>query len=92
MTIPFTQFLRPAGRVRQTGIDMPENIEHMAHQLIDLGYRFEAEILTTGEVSLTCENGDELLSIQLCANGPPVLSAVENLVIEAIRKAEEQMR
>lgn len=82
--IPFTQYLRPAGRTRVVRIDRPAEVEATAHRLIDAGVRFEAEVLTTGEVSLTAEDRDgEQLAIEVVPNGPGVSEAVDRLVAAA---------
>ena len=82
MSIPFTQFMLPDGKRRQTVIDMPQEIEDKALKLIEAGYRFEIEVLTTGEISMECLNDEEggMLANELCENGPPVVEAVESLV------------
>lgn len=90
MSIPFTQYLRPNGYSRPIEIDMPPDIEGMAQELIVLGCHFDAEVLTTGKISFTCERDDDLFSIQLCDNGPQVIEAVRDLVIGARRKVKEQ--
>lgn len=96
MAIPFTQYLRPSGARRQISIERSREIEAKAQALMDEGAVFEAEVLTNGTISLTCEQpppGPEdeqiTLAVQLVENGPPVLDAVDRLVIEAQRFAEE---
>jgi len=55
MTIPFTQYHLPNGRRTQEEFETDSAaIEALAHKVIEEGGRFEAEILTTGEVSVTC--------------------------------------
>ena len=89
MSIPFTQFLRPDGRRRDVTIDMPEEIEAKAHELIEAGYRFEIEELTTGHVHMDCSrpDDDEPVALKVCANGPPVITAVTELVNDAYERA-----
>lgn len=87
MAIPFTQFLMPDARRRQVEIDRPPEIESLALALQDAGHRFEIEMLTTGEVSMTIEvevNGEDVTrSHQLCDNGPDVLARIDAMVREA---------
>jgi hypothetical protein len=84
MTIPFTQYILPHGRRRSIEFEAAnENVERIAHELIERGCRFEAEILSTGMVSLTCEYPDLTLGIELSPNGPPIVAAVERLVKNA---------
>ncbi len=85
MSIRFTQFLRPNGERRAIEIDRPPEIEKAADALINEGCRFLIEELSTLEISMTCENDNldedyQVLAHELCANGPPVLEAVDRLV------------
>jgi hypothetical protein len=88
--IPFTQYLMPYGHTRTAGFDADPETEAAAKKLIKVGYRFTAEILSTNEVSFTCESvkpdadGEiDLLAIELCANGPEVDEAMRKMVKEA---------
>ena len=83
MPIPFTQYLLPDGRTRSISIDMPADIEEKAFDLIYSGCHFDAEILTTGMVSLTCEDTEDLVAIKVCPNGPSVVTAVRELIESA---------
>lgn len=87
MSIPFTQYLRPNGERRPTEIDMPDEIEALAHKFIEAGGSFECEELTTGHVSLTAvhmvDDEPQDIAIKVCANGPPVIDAVEYVVRQA---------
>jgi hypothetical protein len=80
--IPFTQYLLPDGRTRPTAFDAPDDVAARARAIIAAGHRFECEVLTTGEVSLTIhdvENGEDL-AIEVVPNGPEVPEAVVRLV------------
>lgn len=90
MSIPFTQFLLPYGERRPRTFDASPEVEALADQLIAAGYRFECEILRTGQVNLDCcgpalggDTGDAPLAMEICDNGPPVVGAVERVVREA---------
>lgn len=83
MSIPFTQYLLPYGRTKTVTIDMPEDVQNKADFLLKSGCHFDIEILTTGFVSMTCERGDDLVSIQICENGPAVVESVRKLIDEA---------
>lgn len=98
MSIPFTQYLRPNGRTRAESISRPPEIELLARRWIDAGGKFEAEVLTTGHVSLSAamridEDSDTFspapdgewhdVVMRICENGPQVLDAVDALVREA---------
>jgi hypothetical protein len=92
MSIPFTQYLLPDGREKQIAIDRPEDIENLAICLMKSGYHFDAEVLCTGEVSFTCERDGredtEVLSIEICQNGPPVLEAIDKMIREASKRMQ----
>lgn len=51
--IPFTQYLMPNGRRQQIEIRRPKRVEDLAARFIASGGWFEAEVLSTGDVSLT---------------------------------------
>jgi len=81
--IEFTQYLLPDGRKKDIFIERPPEIEVIAKKLIEAGCHFDAEILSTGVISFTCEKEDDVLSIELCENGPAVLTAIDKLIIDA---------
>lgn len=85
VSIQFTQFLRPNGRTTPITIDRPPAIEARADTLYARGYRFEAEVLTTGHVSLTVVDRAEGvdLEIEVVPNGPKIPEAVDLLVNRA---------
>lgn len=82
MPIPFTQYLRPDGRQTAVSIERPDDVETKAQAIIAAGYRFECEHLTTGDCSFTIFDiaREEDVAIEVCANGPPVLDAIDRLV------------
>jgi len=86
--IQFTQFLMPDGRQKKVEIERPEETEQLATELHEAGHRFEIEMLTTGEISMTVEtdgkNGEEIVrSHQICNNGPAVPESVDTMMREA---------
>jgi len=93
MSISFTQILMPDGRQLQTEIDMPQEIETLAHEFIRAGGWFEVEMLDDYRaVGLTAcwdrEDGDNDIAIEVVPNGPEIVSAVERIV----RFAHQQMK
>jgi hypothetical protein len=80
MSILFTQYFLPDGHTKPNSIDMPEDVEEKARKLIEKGCHFDVETLTTGMISMTCEKDDEVLSISICENGPPVLNSVRYII------------
>ena len=90
MAIPFTQYLQPNGAKRAVVVDADADTEAKAKILLDRGYHFDIEILTTGIVSLTCEDDDDVISIELCENGPGITEAIQKLVQGAYERTEKQ--
>lgn len=99
MSIPFTQYFRPDGRKQQITIDRPVEIEELARRLIVCGYRFEIEVLTTGEVSMEVVRDipdpdcNDRLALEICYNGPstPGRPGVPDTVDEMITRAAEAL-
>lgn len=85
--VPFFQFLRPDGRATLTHIMRPEAVADKARAIIEAGFRFESEILTTGEASFTISDQDGDYAVEICPNGPEVLDAVDKLVMDFDIKA-----
>jgi hypothetical protein len=79
---PITQYLRPDGRKRQNYLAVAGDAALEASKLLALGFRFEAEVLGTDEVSLTVHDPDtgEDIGIEICPNGPEVPLAFARLV------------
>jgi hypothetical protein len=58
--IPVTQYLLPDGRRRQETYKTEDaDLNQKAQNIINRGWRFEVEILRTGDVSLTVTDPDE---------------------------------
>lgn len=85
LTIPFTQYMRPNGRKVPQQFPCDQETYDKAQQLLELGLRFEAEVLMNDMCSFTIfdpmsDIGD--VAIKLCMNGPKVPETVKALVIE----------
>lgn len=90
LPIPFAQYVLPPGCRREVWIERPVEVAGQAQRLIEDGCRFEIEILTTGQVSMTCERDidegeTEVIAMEICDNGPAVRAAVDRLVATAIQ-------
>ena len=82
--IPFTQYLQPNGRQREERFTIASyEIKSLAQEVIDFGWVFECELLTTGLASLTVSDGEEDKCVVLVKNGPEMIEAVEKLVVRA---------
>lgn len=84
MSIPFIQYLLPDGRRRDISIERDQLTEVKANAILDKGFHFEAEMLRTGDISLTIHDpeNEEDVAIEICKNGPEVLKAVDKLILE----------
>ena len=82
LPVPFFQFLRPDGRSILVHIMRPEAVGIKAKAIRAAGFRFESEILTTGEASFTISDEDGDYAVEICPNGPEVLAAVDKLVMD----------
>lgn len=93
--IRFTEYVLPRGEKRDMHVKRPFAITQKAKHILGLGYKFEAEILTTGQVSLTIAGKNTDVGIVICRNGPEVLDAVDRLIMEfdetKARKMENAM-
>lgn len=84
MAIEFTQYILPYGRKETVKTIRPEPIEAMARDIIAAGYKFEAEILTTGQVSVTIEPiGEEFnAAIRVTHNDERLLTAIDDMITQ----------
>lgn len=78
--IPFTRYLPPNGRKTNVSISRPIDIYEKAMKIIDAGYRFEIELLTTGLVSMTISDDEDDHDIEVVSNGPQVPEAVDRMI------------
>ena len=83
--IPFTQYLMPNGRKSAVTIDRPDDVASIARKIIDRGYRFECEVLSTGHASFTVvgpndDGDDDDLDIAIAMDGPQVPNTVDKLI------------
>ena len=76
VTVPVMQFLRPDGTERAATTKLPAEFADVIAQLHNAGCRFEAEMLTTGEVSITIADMERDLDIEVVPNGPEVQAAM----------------
>lgn len=82
--IPFTQYLRPDGRKVDVSIEVSDEVGTKAHAIIAAGYRFECEILTTGQVSVTITDDEADHAIEIVMNGPDIPVTVERLIMNFV--------
>lgn len=78
--IAFTQYLRPDGKRRIITITVPRAVAEKAAKMMELGYHLEAEILTTGQVSLSVAGKNCDVAVEVVANDEHVPPAVNKLI------------
>ena len=80
--IPFTQYVSPDGQPCQVMVSRPPQIEAKAAAIVEAGFRFEVELLSIGQMSLTIHDPVDgaNLAIELCANETDVPGAIDALV------------
>lgn len=80
--IPVTQFIMPHGTPRPMYAWVTKSAHDKASQIIKAGYKFEAEVLTTGEVSLTVADpvAGKDVAIEVCGNGPELVDAMDRMI------------
>lgn len=89
MSIRFTQYMRPNGRKVEAEIERGLRTELAAARFISAGGKFEAEVLSTNEISLTAafKVDDEMqdIAIQVLKTREAVPAGVDRLVKDAIK-------
>ncbi len=88
--IEFTQYIRPKGRQELVIISMPDELCTKAEALHGLGAEFAVEMLTTGDVYMTIEKGENILASRLCPNDAEVFTAVTELIEEAYARVDQR--
>ena len=97
--IPFTQYLRPYGHKQPIWIDCfeDEKTNALAASVIEDGFVFEIEQLTTGMISMTSHHKDDVdqdltISMRLCSNGPDVPRNVKKLVESTAKMRDKEKK
>lgn len=80
--IYFTQYLRPSGRPAVVSIWRGDDIAAKADSIMRQGFRFETEVLMTGQVSFTISDDDDDYAIEVCDNGTNVPLTVDKLILD----------
>jgi hypothetical protein len=78
--VAVTQFLKPDGIRRNLQIKLSRDYEKKAAQIINDGYCFECEVLSTLEVSFSISNGEEDVYIEIAEKRPGALEALEKVI------------
>ena len=86
--ISVTAFRLPHGEQEVGYFRRSAEISDLAHRIIDAGYRFTLERLTTGEISMCVESDDCDEDIEIVPNKPEVVrEGFDRLVKRAARLA-----
>ena len=80
----------PDGRKRQTAFEVSGATADKARTILDRGWVFEVEILSTMEVSLTVSDGENDVAIEISPNGMEVPEAIERLIEAAESQPDPQ--
>lgn len=99
--IPFTQFLRPDGRRKETGLEATPEVEAKARKLIEAGCVFEIEVLNNDMVSAEvvrerknpglADEDPEVVAWAMCPNTAEVPPAIAKMVEEAFNALHLQL-
>lgn len=74
------QFMRPHGRQEHTSTRLPLESKPAYLDMLAHKCRLEAEVLTTGLVSVTISDGTTDIDIRVVANGPKVQQALVDML------------
>lgn len=84
--IPFKQYFRPNGRSTMVNFSTENaDVHTKARQIIDAGFHFECEVLSTGHGSFTIgdHNGDYAhILVPDCQNNTYVVPAIEQMILD----------
>lgn len=86
--VRFTQYLLPEGKTKTIYIQRPDNISDMANVLLLHEIALDAEVLSTGEVSLSAHDPktDKTLAIEIVPNNQDIGNVVDRLISQAFLK------
>ena len=86
------QFMRPSGRQDPTSTILPWDLQQECDAMRLAGCRFEAEVLTTGEVSVTIFDTHEEIDIAIAVipNGPGVQPAMARMLAYNFAATEQE--
>lgn len=84
------QYLLPDGRTVPVAVELPVSTRTKYEAMEDAGCRFEAEVLTTGAVSVTIFHVQQEIDvdIQIVKNGPTVSSALIEMLQREMYRPE----
>lgn len=78
--VEITQFMRPSGRTVATSTPLPVNTKTKYFDMLKANCHFEAEVLSTGEISLTVSNSTSDVDCEITSNGPEVQAGLVKML------------
>ena len=85
-SIPFTEYVPPNGETRPKFVTVSGQDAERAKFIVDFGWKFEVELLSTGLVSMTVSDGHRDVAIALAKNDNKIYEALSNLITETVLK------
>lgn len=82
MELAFTQFLRPDGRREPVLTDIDDRFAAKVGTILGGGFRFEIEVLMTGQIHMTISDPLADYCNRLCANDEAVTKNIESMIEE----------
>lgn len=80
MEIEVIQYLLPDGRKNKSTTNISDEYKEQYDDMMLHGYNLAAEILRTGEVSITIENNEDDVDIEIVRNGPEIQYIIEKML------------
>ena len=83
--IPFTQYILPNGKRKQIVFNTKdETVKNKSDDLIKKDYRFEIEILRTGQISATIHNIKSGCDVAICvvSNDMGLTASINKMILE----------
>ena len=74
------QFMRPDGRRNPTSTMLSDEVLPQYREMQSAGFRFESEVLRTGQVSVAISGDEDDADSEIVANGPKVRDAMEKML------------
>ena len=80
MFIDVVQYTQPTGKRKEVGTNISDDCKENYQDMVKAGFRIAAEILYSKEISLTIENHEKDVDIEVVGNGPAVQEAIEKMI------------
>lgn len=81
--IQFIQYMRPHGHIVPRSFQTDDDTANEAEKIVLQGYHFAAEFLTTNQLSLTVEDDEQDIAVEVVSNSSEMPIAIKRLVKQA---------